>query len=278
VLDQTTAPLTLAALGLPDGMEKCVRETIRRPNGILLVTGPTGSGKTTTLYGCLRIINSPEIKILTAEDPVEYEVEGITQLAVNHSIGLTFASALRSFLRHDPDVLMVGEIRDLETARIASQAALTGHLVLSTLHTNDAAGAVTRLTDLGVEPFLICATLEGVLAQRLVRRICLECRERVEPPLKLLVEGGIREQEIAGRSFFRGRGCAVCNGIGYKGRIGIFEWLQMNGAIRERVMERAPAVVIQRLAAERGMETLRSAGLRAVFSGCTTAEEFMRYF
>jgi type IV pilus assembly protein PilB len=278
VLDQTTAPVTLAALGLPAGAEEGVREIIRRPNGILLVTGPTGSGKTTTLYGCLRIINSPEIKILTAEDPVEYEIDGITQLAVNPSIGLTFATALRSFLRQDPDVLMVGEIRDLETAQIASQAALTGHLVLSTLHTNDAAGAVTRLTDLGVEPFLICATLEAVLAQRLVRRICPECRERVESPEMLLAEAGVRSGEHAARSVFRGRGCAVCNGIGYKGRIGVFEWLRMNEPIRELVLERAPASAIQRLAAAQGMETLRSAGLRAVFDGCTTVEEFMRHF
>ena len=278
VLDQTTAPLTLAALGLPGGVEQGVRETIARPNGILLVTGPTGSGKTTTLYGCLRIINSPEVKILTAEDPVEYEIEGITQLAVNPAIGLTFATALRSFLRQDPDVLMVGEIRDLETAQIASQAALTGHLVLSTLHTNDAAGAVTRLTDLGVEPFLICATLEGVLAQRLVRRICPDCRVPVELPAKLLAESGVRADELVGRSFFRGRGCAVCHGTGYQGRIGIFEWLRMTEPIRELVLERAPAAVIQRLAAEQGMETLRSAGLRGVFEGATTIEEFMRYF
>ena len=278
VLDQTTAPVTLTALGLPAGAEEGVREIIRRPNGILLVTGPTGSGKTTTLYGCLRIINSPEIKILTAEDPVEYEIEGITQLAVNPSIGLTFATALRSFLRQDPDVLMVGEIRDMETAQIASQAALTGHLVLSTLHTNDAAGAVTRLTDLGVEPFLICATLEAVLAQRLVRRICPECRERVEPQGNLLAEAGVPVGDLAGRNFFRGRGCAVCNGMGYKGRIGIFEWLRINESIRELVLERAPASVIRRLAEEQGMEILRSAGLRAVFDGCTTIEEFMRHF
>jgi len=278
VLDPTTAPLTLAALGLPAGVEDGVRETVLRPNGILLVTGPTGSGKTTTLYGCLRIVNSPGIKILTAEDPVEYEIEGITQLAVNPAIGLTFASALRSFLRQDPDVLMVGEIRDLETAQIASQAALTGHLVLSTLHTNDAAGAVTRLTDLGVEPFLICATLEAVLAQRLVRRICRECRERVEPPLEILCEAGVRAGEFAGRSFFRGRGCAACCGTGYKGRIGVFEWLRMTESMRALVLERAPASAIQHLAVEQGMETLRSAGLRAVFDGCTTIEEFMRHF
>jgi type IV pilus assembly protein PilB len=278
VLDPTTAPPTLAALGLPGSVGASVQEIIRRPNGILLVTGPTGSGKTTTLYGCLRLINSAGIKILTAEDPVEYEVEGITQLAVNQSIGLTFACALRSFLRHDPDVMMVGEIRDLETAQIASQAALTGHLVLSTLHTNDAAGAVTRLADLGVEPFLICATLEAVLAQRLVRRICPECRERFVPPARLLVESGVRAEETEGQTFFRGRGCSACGHTGYRGRIGVFEWLRVTESIRALILERAPAAAIQRLAARQGMEPLRTAGLRAVFDGSTTVSEFMRYF
>jgi type IV pilus assembly protein PilB len=277
VLDQTTAPLTLPELGLSAAVEAGVREIVHRPNGLLLVTGPTGSGKTTTLYGCLRIINTPELKILTAEDPVEYEIEGILQLPVNAAIGLTFASALRSFLRQDPDVLMVGEIRDLETGRIAIQAALTGHLVLSSLHTNDAVGAVARLVDMGVEPFLVGATLEGVLAQRLARRICPFCREPVEPPAALLAAFDLEPAQIEGHRFFRGCGCAACRQTGYKGRIGLFEWLKMSESLRELVLQRAPAPAIQRLAVASGMETLRAAGLRAVFDGLTTLEEVRRY-
>jgi type IV pilus assembly protein PilB len=277
VLDQTSAPLTLSELGLSGLVETGVREIVHRPNGILLVTGPTGSGKTTTLYGCLRIINTSERKILTAEDPVEYEIEGILQLPVNPAIGLTFASALRSFLRQDPDVLMVGEIRDLETGRIAIQAALTGHLVLSTLHTNDAVGAVTRLIDMGVEPFLLSATLEGVLAQRLVRRICPDCREPVEPAAALPAGSGFEPAQIEGHRFFRGRGCPACRQTGYKGRLGLFEWLRMDEAIRELVLQRAPAPAIQRLAVASGMETLRAAGRRAVLDGLTTIEEVRRY-
>ena len=209
---------------------------------------------------------------------MEYEIEGIMQLPVNPAIGLTFASALRSFLRQDPDVLMVGEIRDLETARIAIQAALTGHLVLSTLHTNDAAGAVTRLIDMGVEPFLLCATLEAVLAQRLVRRICPVCREAVEVPAGLMSELAPGSGAATGRRAFRGRGCDACHGTGFKGRVGLFEWLRMTEPIRELVMAGAPAAAIQRSAVEQGMEPLRAAGLRAVFDGLTTADEVMRLF
>jgi type IV pilus assembly protein PilB len=278
VLDQTSAPVALAGLGLPGGVESGVREVVHQPNGMLLVTGPTGSGKTTTLYGCLRLINSPERKILTAEDPVEYEIEGIVQLAVNPAIGLTFASALRSFLRQDPDVLMVGEVRDQETAGIAVQAALTGHLVLSTLHTNDAAGAVTRLVDMGVEPFLLAATLEAVLAQRLVRRICPACREEVPAPVSLLAELVPGFEAAAGRNVFQGRGCPACGGSGYKGRVGLFEWLRMTESLRELILARAPAADIQRAAAEHGMETMRAAGLRAILEGVTTVEEVMRLF
>jgi type IV pilus assembly protein PilB len=273
VLDPSSAPLQLAALGLPAALEAEVREIIHRPHGIFVVTGPTGSGKTTTLYGCLRIINHPGLKILTAEDPVEYEIEGIMQLPVNPGIGLTFAAALRSFLRQDPDVLMVGEIRDLETAQIAIQAALTGHLVLSTLHTNDAAGAITRLIDMGVEPYLLCATLEAVLAQRLVRRICPDCRETAGPPATLLAQFGLDPGQTEGRSFHRGRGCDACQHTGYKGRTGIFEWLRMSEPLRELVMQRAPAVDIKRMAVGHGMRTLHTAGLCAVADGRTTLEE-----
>ena len=278
VLDQTSAPMALAGLGLPGGVEAGVREVVHRPNGMLLVTGPTGSGKTTTLYGCLRLINSPELKVLTAEDPVEYEIEGITQLAVNPAIGLTFASALRSFLRQDPDVLMVGEIRDPETAGIAIQAALTGHLVLSTLHTNDAAGALTRLIDMGVEPFLLTATLEAVLAQRLVRRICPACREEIGAPADLLAELAPDFETAGDRKVFHGHGCAACRETGYKGRVGLFEWLRMTEPVRELILARAPAAAIQRSGAEQGMETLRDAGLRAILDGVTTVEEVMRLF
>ena len=276
VLDPSAAPLQLAELGMSPETAAALQAVIHRPGGILLVTGPTGSGKTTTLYGCLRMINHPELKVLTAEDPVEYEIEGVMQLPVNPAIGLTFATALRSFLRQDPDVLMIGEIRDLETAQIAIQAALTGHLVLSTLHTNDTTGAVTRLIDLGVEPYLLCATLEAVLAQRLVRRVCPACREQSEPPASLLAELGRELMPTTLRGFHRGRGCAACQQTGYSGRTGIFEWLQLSEPLRELVRQRAPALVIKRLAVERGMQTLRAAGLRAVFDGLTTPEELAR--
>jgi type IV pilus assembly protein PilB len=276
VLDQSAAPLELAELGMAAALEATVREIVRRPNGIVLVTGPTGSGKTTTLYSCLRLINTPAVKILTVEDPVEYELDGLMQLPVNPAIGLTFAAALRSFLRQDPDVLMVGEIRDLETAQIAIQAALTGHLVLSTLHTNDAAGAVTRLTDMGVEPYLLCATLEAVLAQRLVRCVCPDCRAPADAPATLREQLGLEPEHLAGRHLVRGRGCEACRQTGCRGRTGIFEWLRMDEPIRELVMRRAPAVVIKQKAVERGMETLRSAGLRAVFDGRTSLEELAR--
>ncbi len=276
VLDQSAAPPALAELGLAAGLEAGLREVIRRPNGIVLVTGPTGSGKTTTLYSCLRLLNAPEIKILTAEDPVEYEIDGVMQLPVNPAIGLTFAAALRSFLRQDPDVLMVGEIRDLETAQIAIQAALTGHLVLTTLHTNDAAGAITRLIDMGVEPYLLCATLEAVLAQRLVRCVCPGCGEPDEPAPALLAQLGLTPDRLAGWNCRRGRGCEACRHTGCRGRTGVFEWLRMNEPLRELVMRRAPAVVIKQQAVEQGMETLRSAGLRAVCTGRTSLAELAR--
>jgi type IV pilus assembly protein PilB len=276
VLDAAAAPLALADLGMSAGLEGAVREIIHRPSGIVLVTGPTGSGKTTTLYSCLRLINRPELKILTAEDPVEYEIDGIMQLPVNPAIGLTFAAALRSFLRQDPDVLMVGEIRDLETAQIAIQAALTGHLVLSTLHTNDAAGAVTRLVDMGVEPYLLGATLEAVLAQRLVRCVCTECRTAAVAPPALLEPLGPEAQALAGREFLRGRGCPVCRQTGFRSRTGIFEWLRLDEPLRELVLGRAPAAAIRQLARERGMETLRAAGLRVAIEGRTSIDELAR--
>jgi len=277
VLDQSAVQLDISQLGMPSDVYDGIQEIIHRPNGIFIVTGPTGSGKTTTLYSGLRIINTSDLKLLTAEDPVEYEIEGIMQVPVNHAVGLTFASALRSFLRQDPDIIMVGEIRDLETAQIAIQASLTGHLVLSTLHTNDAAGALTRLIDMGVEPFLLAATLEAILAQRLVRRICTKCRTPYEPPATLLQQLNIDPIDIGKREFFYGKGCEHCSNSGYRGRMGIYEWLRMSEGIRDLVVNRAPTLVVKQKALEQGMRTLRDDGLRAIFDGATSIEEVVKY-
>jgi len=277
VLDQSAVQLDLAQLGLPAEIYGALSEIIRRPNGILIVTGPTGSGKTTTLYGALRTINTPESKLLSIEDPVEYDIDGIMQVPVNAPIGLTFASALRAFLRQDPDVIMVGEIRDLETAQVAIQASLTGHLVFSTLHTNDAAGAVTRLIDMSVEPFLISSTVSAVLAQRLVRRICPHCKTAYQPSAELLASEGIDARAVGGRPFYRGAGCPHCHGTGYLGRLGIFEWLPMTEEIREQVLMREPTLELRKTAIAQGMCTLREDGLRAVLDGHTTIEELLRY-
>jgi len=277
VLDQSAVQLDITSLGMPTDVYEGITEIIRRPNGIFIVTGPTGSGKTTTLYSALRVINTPDLKLLTAEDPVEYEIEGIMQVPVNHAVGLTFAAALRSFLRQDPDVIMVGEIRDLETAQIAIQASLTGHLVLSTLHTNDAPGAVTRLVDMGVEPFLIASSLEAVLAQRLVRRICKSCRTPYEPPAALLHQLGIDPVDIGNREFFYGKGCEHCSNSGYKGRMGVYEWLRMSESVRDLVVQRASTMIIKQKALEQGMRTLRDDGLRAIFDGATSIEEIIKY-
>jgi len=277
VLDQSAVQLDLSQLGLPEEVYGALREIIRRPNGILIVTGPTGSGKTTTLYAGLRAINMPGAKLLSIEDPVEYEIDGIMQVPVNAPIGLTFASALRAFLRQDPDVIMVGEIRDLETAQVAIQASLTGHLVFSTLHTNDAAGAITRLVDMGVEPFLIGSTVSAVIAQRLLRRICPHCKTAYQPSEALLASEGIDPAMLAGRPFYRGAGCVHCHGMGYLGRLGIFEWLPMPEAIRGQVLSREPTLELRKTAIAQGMCTLRDDGLRAVLGGQTTLDELLRY-
>ncbi|MGF1485252.1 MAG: type II secretion system ATPase GspE [Opitutales bacterium] len=277
VLDKSVVNLDLENLSMPDDVMENVRGLVKRPNGIFIVTGPTGSGKTTTLYSALREVNKTEIKILTAEDPVEYEIDGIMQTAVNHQVGLTFAAALRSFLRQDPDKIMVGEIRDLETAQIAVQASLTGHVVLSTLHTNDASGAVTRLIDMGLEPFLISASLEGILGQRLVRRICPACRTAYEPDQEVIELLGIDPLEIADRNFYYGKGCPECNNSGYRGRQGLFEMLTVTDQVRELITRRAPTLVIRQKALEQGMRTLRDDGLRAIFDGATTIEEVLKY-
>jgi type IV pilus assembly protein PilB len=277
VLDRSIVNLDLEALGMPDYIYNFLLEMIERPNGIFIATGPTGSGKTTTLYSCLRKINTIDSKLITVEEPVEYDLEGIVQVPVNEGIGLTFARALRSFLRQDPDRIMVGETRDLETAQIAIQASLTGHLVFTTLHTNDAPGTITRLIDMGVEPFLISSTLEAVLGQRLLRSICRQCRTTYEPSDTFLAELRISRSDIGDKQFFYGKGCDACNNTGYKGRKGIYELLKITDPVRELINERAPTVTIRQKAIELGMITLRQDGLRSIYAGDTTIEEVLRY-
>lgn len=277
VLDRTVVNLSLDNLGIDQRSLKQIREVIHRPNGIMIVTGPTGSGKTTTLYSCLKEINTIEDKLLTAEDPVEYDLEGIMQVPVKDSIGMTFPRALRAFLRQDPDRIMVGEIRDLETASIAIQASLTGHLVLSTLHTNDAAGAVTRLIDMGVEPFLISSTLVAVLGQRLVRRVCRVCRTPYQPEDKELKMLNLTREDIAGKPFYYGKGCPECNNIGYRGRVAIYELLPISVAVQEMINRRLPTSAIRNKALEEGMQSMRMCGIRSILDGVTTAEEVLKY-
>lgn len=277
ILDKGVVNLDLENLTMTDEIMSGIRELVNRPNGIFIVTGPTGSGKTTTLYSALREVNTVDVKILTAEDPVEYEIEGIMQVQINHQVGLTFASALRSFLRQDPDTIMVGEIRDQETGGIAVQAALTGHVVLSTLHTNDAPGAVTRLVDMGLEPFLIAASLEGVLGQRLLRRICRSCKTAYEPDQTVINMLQVDPLEIAEKQFYYGKGCSECNRTGYKGRQGLFELMMINDAVRELITKKAPTLVLKQKAIENGMRTLRDDGLRCIFDGLTTIEEVLKY-
>ncbi len=277
VLDRSVVNLSLDSLGMNDYIKSNIRRLISRPNGILVVTGPTGSGKTTTLYSGLREINVVEDKLLTAEDPVEYDIDGIVQVPMRENVGMTFAAALRAFLRQDPDRIMVGEIRDVETASTAIQASLTGHLVLSTLHTNDSAGAVTRLIDMGIEPFLISSTLIGVLAQRLIRRICTKCRYEYEPDdeeLKLL---GVTREQVAGHKFYKGRGCENCNNSGYKGRVGIFELLLVSPEIQNLINDRKPTQFIKNQAMKEGMTTMRQDGINQILEGITTVSEVVTY-
>ncbi|PDH30252.1 MAG: pilus assembly protein PilB [Puniceicoccaceae bacterium MED-G30] len=277
VLDKSVVNLDLEALSLPDDILGKIRDLVARPNGIFIVTGPTGSGKTTTLYSALREVNKIETKILTAEDPIEYEIDGIMQVAVNHQVGLDFARALRAFLRQDPDKIMVGEIRDLETAQIAVQASLTGHVVLSTLHTNDAPGAVTRLIDMGLDAFLISASLEAILAQRLLRSICKSCRTAYEPGRDLIDMLEVDPLEIADKDFYYGNGCPECSKTGYRGRVGLFEMVMITDALRELINKKAPTLAIRQKAMEQGMRSLRDDGLRAIFDGNTTIEEVLKY-
>ncbi|MBJ7493468.1 MAG: type II/IV secretion system protein [Opitutales bacterium] len=277
ILDKTVVNLSLDALSMQEDIKEGIRAMVNKPNGIFIVTGPTGSGKTTTLYSALREVNTEDVKILTAEDPVEYEVEGIMQVPINHQVGLTFAAALRSFLRQDPDTIMVGEIRDIETAQIAVQASLTGHVVLSTLHTNDAPGAVTRLIDMGLEPFLISASIEGILAQRLLRRICKTCRTAYEPDKEVISMLDVDALEIANKKFYFGKGCPDCNRSGYKGRQGLFELMTISDSIRTLITQRSPTLVLKQKAIEVGMRPLRDDGLRCIFDGLTTIEEVLKY-
>ncbi len=277
VLDKGVVSLDLEKLSMADEIKSNIRRLVKMPNGIFIVTGPTGSGKTTTLYSALREVNTVDVKILTAEDPVEYEIDGIMQVQINHQVGLDFARCLRAFLRQDPDKIMVGEIRDLETAQIAVQASLTGHVVLATLHTNDSPGAVTRLMDMGLEPYLIAASLEGVLGQRLVRRICTTCRTAFEPDQETIDKLGVDPIEIADKKFFFGKGCSDCGGSGYRGRQGLFELLLVTDALRDLITARAPTMVLKQKAIELGMRTLRDDGLRAIFDGATTVDEVLKY-
>ena len=276
VLDRSNVELSLDRLGLREDDLTKVRALIRRPNGIAIVTGPTGSGKTTTLYAALAELNDIETKILTAEDPVEYDIDGLCQCQVNEEAGLTFAKCLRSFLRQDPDIILVGEIRDLETAQIAVQASLTGHLVLSTLHTNDAPSSIIRLLDLGMENFLLTATVEGIVAQRLVRTICPKCKEEYQPKEEELLELSLRLEDVRGRRFFRGRGCDNCNKSGYRGRMAIYEIMTMDDDMRDLVMKEASTNIIRDHARKRGMRLLRETGMMAIYEGQTTIDEVVR--
>ena len=276
ILDKSSVNIGLEKLGFPPRELELFKELIFQPYGIILVTGPTGSGKTTTLYSALHKINREEVNIMTVEDPVEYQFPRIRQVQVNVKAGLTFASALRSFLRQDPDVIMVGEIRDLETAEIAVQAALTGHLVLSTLHTNDSPSAFTRLIDMGVEPFLVSSSLLGVLAQRLVRKVCSKCKEEYTPSSALIKDLGLEGKVSESIKFVKGRGCKLCNSSGYKGRIGIFELLKVTPKIQELVLSRASADDIGKVAHQEGMRSLREAAIDKLLEGVTTPEEVMR--
>jgi len=276
VLDRSVVSLDLAKVGMNDTLMAKFRDIIAKPNGIVLVTGPTGSGKTTTLYSALNELNTIEDKLITTEDPVEYDMEGIIQVPIDASIGNTFAQCLRSILRQDPDKILVGEIRDLETAEIAVQASLTGHMVFSTLHTNDAPSTITRMKDMGVPTFLITATVEAILAQRLVRRVCKECREEYTPAKELCDDLELTAKDLKGKRFYRGAGCETCNNTGYKGRVGLFELMIMNNQLRDMIMSNASADALREVAREGGMITLRDAGMKACYEGTTTAEEVVR--
>jgi type IV pilus assembly protein PilB len=276
VLDRSVVKLDLNAVGLDANTLKRFREVINKPNGIILVTGPTGSGKTTTLYSALNELNHVSDKLITTEDPVEYDMDGIIQVPIDHSIGNTFAACLRAILRQDPDKILVGEIRDSETAEIAVQASLTGHTVFSTLHTNDAPGTITRLRDMGVAPFLITATVEAILAQRLVRRVCAHCKDETRPSVEILADLQLTPDDVRGKKFYKGKGCEACNNTGYKGRVGLFELMIMNDDLRDMIMRNASTDDLRDRAKSFGMVPLRDAGMDAVYAGMTTVDEIVR--
>ena len=276
VLDRSVVSLELSNVGMDDQTMAEFREVMGKPNGIVLVSGPTGSGKTTTLYSALSELNTIEDKLITTEDPVEYDIDGIVQIPIDHDIDVTFAKCLRAILRQDPDKILVGEIRDLETAEIAVQASLTGHIVFSTLHTNDAPSTVTRMKDMGVPPFMITATVEAILAQRLVRRICPECKEPLEPTDDMLAELEIKRERLKGKPFYHGVGCSGCSNTGYKGRVGLFELMIMDDELRELIMQNAPTDKLRAAAQKKGMRLLRQSGLKFVLDGTTSADEVIR--
>ena len=276
LLDKSALQLDMTKLGFEESAMEDFKNAIRRPVGMILVTGPTGSGKTTTLYSALSELNKETENIMTAEDPIEYNFMGINQVQMHEEIGLTFASALRSFLRQDPDIIMVGEIRDFETAQIGVQAALTGHLVLSTVHTNDAPGTITRLIDMGVEPFLISSAVILILAQRLIRKICTECREPIKVHPQLLIDLGVPPDEVKSFPVYKGKGCPICNNTGYKGRLGLYEVMPMKEDVKELVLSRASTTEIKKEAIRLGMKTLRQSGVMKIKSGMTTIEEVLR--
>ncbi len=276
ILDRSQMQLDLAKLGLGTDNLNIFRQLIHKPNGIVLVTGPTGSGKTTTLYAALSELNDIETKIITTEDPIEYDIDGIIQVQMKEDIGVTFSKCLRSILRQDPDVVMVGEIRDLETAEIAAQASLTGHIVFTTLHTNDAPSSVARLLDLGIEPFLLTATIEGIVAQRLVRKICEQCKTPFRPTESQLMELGLSPNDVKGKQFYYGAGCSKCNNTGYRGRTGLYEIMTFNDEIRELIMNHASSNVLRTASQKAGMRLLRDAGLSAIYDGVTTIDEVVK--
>jgi type IV pilus assembly protein PilB len=276
LLDKDNIKVGVRQLGLSDKDFRQFRNLIRRPNGILLVTGPTGSGKTTTLYAAMNELNRPDRKIITAEDPVEYYLPGVNQVEVRHNIGLDFAKIIRAMLRQAPNVILVGEMRDHETASMGIQASLTGHLVFSTLHTNDAPSTITRMKDMGVPTFLITATVEAILAQRLVRKVCMQCREEYTPPREILEDLELTSEQIRGKRFYRGAGCEVCNNTGYKGRVGLFELMIMNNELRDKIMANAQSDELRAIAQKNGMVSLRVAGIKCCFDGVTTPDEIVR--
>jgi type IV pilus assembly protein PilB len=276
VLDRSQASFDLGALGLSLEDQKIIQQLIHKPNGIIIVTGPTGCGKTTTLYSALNELNDIETKIITTEDPIEYDIDGIIQVQMKPSIGLVFARCLRSILRQDPDIILVGEIRDLETAEIAAQSSLTGHIVFTTLHTTDAPSSIARLLDLGIEPFLLTATIEGIISQRLVRKICENCKTAFEPSEAQLMELQLTPEDVKDKQFYYGRGCSKCNNTGYRGRTGVFEIMVFNDEIRDLVMNQASTAVLRAAGQKNGMRMLRDNGMILIYDGITTIDEVVK--